>query len=106
MDPSAFRERTGGRRGYWCEPVGSGLSQWLWWPGRTATRRHDRWRDRGCGLCGLVRRHRGARSTATGLETLMERLRRTRARLETRLAGLPDDATLHSHLEITGLSPS
>jgi hypothetical protein len=29
----------------------------------------------------------------------MERLRRTRARMETRLAGLPDDATLHSHLE-------
>jgi hypothetical protein len=29
----------------------------------------------------------------------MERLRPTRARLETRLAGLPDDPTLRSHLE-------
>ena len=33
------------------------------------------------------------------LAALMERLRRTRARLESRLPGLPDDATLRAHLE-------
>lgn len=38
------------------------------------------------------------------LDALMERLRRTRARLEARLPGLPDDAALRAHLE--RLSPA
>jgi hypothetical protein len=41
----------------------------------------------------------GAETREDALSTLVERMRRIRGRLEPRLDGLPDDATLRSHLE-------
>jgi 2-polyprenyl-6-methoxyphenol hydroxylase-like FAD-dependent oxidoreductase len=48
---------------------------------------------------GIAAGDRGAFDRAEDTEVLMERLRRNRARLESRLAGLPDDAALRAQLE-------
>ncbi|MBM7805567.1 2-polyprenyl-6-methoxyphenol hydroxylase-like FAD-dependent oxidoreductase [Geodermatophilus bullaregiensis] len=48
---------------------------------------------------GIAEGDQGAFDRAADLEVLMERLRRNRTRLESRLAGLPDDAALRAQLE-------
>ncbi len=48
---------------------------------------------------GIAEGDRGVFDRAGDTEVLMERLRRNRARLESRLAGLPDDAALRAQLE-------
>jgi FHA domain len=51
---------------------------------------------------GITEGDQGAFDRETDLGTLMQRLVQTRTRLETRIGGLPDDATLRAHLK--GLS--
>ncbi|HET9893533.1 MAG TPA: FHA domain-containing protein [Streptosporangiaceae bacterium] len=48
---------------------------------------------------GIAEAEQGACDKETDLDTLMQRLVRTRDRLAPRLPGLPDDATLRAHLE-------
>jgi hypothetical protein len=48
---------------------------------------------------GTTEGEAGGTDRAADLEIFMERLRRNRSRLEARLDGMPDDATLRSHLE-------
>jgi len=47
----------------------------------------------------IVEADAGANDRASDIASLLERLRRIRGRLEPRLVGLPDDATLREHLE-------
>jgi hypothetical protein len=48
---------------------------------------------------GIAEAEQGAYDGRADLDALMERLSRIRSRLEHRLDGLPDDATLRAHLE-------
>jgi hypothetical protein len=48
---------------------------------------------------GITEGEAGHTDRAADLETFMERLRRNRTRLESRLSGMPDDDTLRTHLE-------
>jgi FHA domain len=48
---------------------------------------------------GIAEAEQGAYDGQADLDALMERLSRIRSRLERRLDGLPDDATLRAHLE-------
>ncbi|PRY51639.1 type III secretion system (T3SS) inner membrane Yop/YscD-like protein [Geodermatophilus tzadiensis] len=48
---------------------------------------------------GIAEGEQGAHDRATDTEALLQRLRQNRARLESRLPGLPDDAALRAQLE-------